>query len=410
MKNRILFVFLAMVLVVSLAAFAACAAEEEVVEEGVWQWPDKIIVASSGTGEQFYAGAIAWSVPFEKDTGATVRVVVHPVMTTRWMWLKEGEIDLTTVKQSGKPWIEGERANATREGGPWQVRGWWVSGQRDKGWATTPGTGIKTPEDIKPGTKIIYSAYLGPPDSASNQAQLGLIAWAQVAVEDIKWIPAASKAATTRLLMDGKGDIAYVESTVGAAWFEVAASPRGLAFIDVDAKANPEGAVRYRKHHVDVTFAEIATGLPQGIGHYGMSTLGQGNVSADQDPELMYRWVKWMHENHDIYKDAHTVLGGYTVENVMTMAEYKYLVYHEGVVRYLQELGVWTEKAEENQQYHQNLLNEYIKRYQAAIAEADSKGIEVTPENTEWIKLWYSHRKGIPELVWRYPGVEVPIY
>jgi len=49
MKNRVLLIFLAVVLVVSTVAFAACKAEEEppVVEE-VWEWPDKLSVLAIG--------------------------------------------------------------------------------------------------------------------------------------------------------------------------------------------------------------------------------------------------------------------------------------------------------------------------------------------------------------------------
>ncbi|MEE9583520.1 MAG: TAXI family TRAP transporter solute-binding subunit, partial [Dehalococcoidales bacterium] len=135
-----------------------------------------------------------------------------------------------------------------------------------------------------------------------------------------------------------------------------------------------------------------------------------GNLSAAQDPEFIYRWVKWMHQNYDRYKDAHVLLRGFTAENVMSEAEIGYLPYHEGTIRYLQELGVWTEKAEKNAQYWDEIISEYLARYQAAIADADSKGIEVSPENKEWIKLWYSYRAGLPEFVDRHPGLEPRIF
>ncbi len=408
MKNRVILVFLAIVLVVSLAAFAACAAEEEVVEEGVWQWPEKLVIGASRTTGNLYMTAIGWQKLFSDDTGVTTRIAIHPVMTTRWVWLRNGEIDLTSLKQSGKPWLEGQRENATRDAGPWHVRGWWITGQRDRGFTTYKGSPIKTPEDIEPGTRITYSAYLGPPEA--GEYNRGLVAWAGLTMDDVVWIPAASKAAIKRLLMDGKADVSYVESVVESGWYEAAASPRGLAFLDLDPKANPEGAARYKEHDIDTIWGVIASGVTEGIGHHGMTVIGRGVISSAQDPEFIYRWVKWMHQNYDRYKDAHVLLRGFTVENVVNETEVGYIPYHDGTIRYLQELGVWTEKAEENAQYWDEIISEYIARYQAAIDDADSKGIEVTPENKEWIDLWFSYRAGLPEFVSRHPGVEPRIF
>ncbi len=134
MKAKGLLVLLAMVLVVSLAAFAACAKEEEkVVEEG-WQWPETLMLGTSGVGDRGYVVGIAWTTPLGKDIPEmTVRVVVQPDMQLRYIWLRDGTIDFTTLMRSGKPWIETEREHATRDGGPSRVYGFFVSGKVDKG-------------------------------------------------------------------------------------------------------------------------------------------------------------------------------------------------------------------------------------------------------------------------------------
>ncbi len=93
MKTKGLLVLLAMVLVVSLAAFVACKAEEEappvveeeappVVEEEAppveppFQWPDKLLFGASSIQSPGYASAVGWTTPFAKDTGVQVRVVI----------------------------------------------------------------------------------------------------------------------------------------------------------------------------------------------------------------------------------------------------------------------------------------------------------------------------------------------
>ena len=44
------------------------------------------------------------------------------------------------------------------------------------------------------------------------------------------------------------------------------------------------------------------------------------------------------------------------------------------------------------------IITQYETAYNAAIAEADEKGIDVTPENEEWIKLWNSYSEGLPAI------------
>ena len=398
MKNRALLVLLVIVLVVSLAAFAACKAEEEAPqeEEGVWQWPEKFMFGVVGVETGTYAVAIGWMTPFAKDTGVTARVVVAPDMNVLIDWLKSGALDQTSVKQSGQPWIETNKELATRDGGPLQLRALSVGGKRDSGWATTPGSGIETPYDIKPGTRIIYPAYLGPVEDADSQ--MGLIAWAQVDKEDIVWVPCSSTSATARLLMDGKADVVHVEDATHSMWLEAEVSPRGLAFLDLDAKADPEGAARYRAKHLTVQFAIITDGCPASLGNYGMTSMGPYLVMDFTDPELTYHLTKWLNEKHDLYKDNHPLCAAMTIENVMTLAETHYIPFHEGVVRYLKELGVWTPAAEARLRYNIDLINSYIEAYQNAIDEADSKGIEVNPKNKEWEELWYSHRDPLPAL------------
>ncbi len=400
MKNRVILVFLAIVLVVSLVAFVACQVEEEeappVVEEGVWQWPEKLFFGSVGIATGTYAVAIAWMVPLGEDTGMTTRVVVQPDMDVLLAMLKSHQLDITSVKQSGMPWIRTEQVYANRDGGPLRLRGLGVGGKRDSGWATTSGSSIKTPYDIKPGTRIIYPAYLGPVEIAVSQ--MGLIAWAQVDQEDIVWVPSNSTAATGRLLMDGKADVVHVETTTHSQWLEAAASPRGLAFLDLDALANPEAAERYRAEHPTVTFAIITDGLPSSIGHYGMTSMGPYLVTADTDPELTYHLAKWLDEKRDLYKDNHPLAAAMTVENLMSLAETHYIPIHEGVVKYLKELGMWTPAAEARLRYNTDLLDAYIKAWNAAIALAGEKGIEVNPKNKVWIDLWFTYRDILPEL------------
>jgi TRAP transporter TAXI family solute receptor len=413
MGKKLLFVFLAIAMVVSMIAFAACGGEEEPTPttpttptatttpttpttppEPDWEWPDKLLLGTAGVGDQGYVVGIAWSTPMAEATGMTIRVVVQPDMALRHKWLTTGEIDVCTLKQSGEPWIRTEAVYATREGGPSHLRGLYVSSKRDQGWVTRPDTGIKTPFDIKPGTKISYAAYLGD----VGESQLGLIAWAQVAYDDIVWVPANSTMADARQLADGTVDIAFASNTVSSEWYEVEASPRGLAWMDVDAKAYPEAAARYKAVHPTVSFAPITQGMPSSIGHWGMTSVGPLLCTEDMDEDFAYNYAKWFDETHELIKNTHPAMLGITVENTVLVAENHFIPMHRGTVKYLKDKGIWTEKAEARRQYNIEVIDQYMAEYKNAIAEADQKGIEVNPENKEWVDLWYNIREPLPIL------------
>ena len=107
---------------------------------------------------------------------------------------------------------------------------------------------------------------------------------------------------------------------------------------------------------------------------------------------------QWFDEKFDLYKDNHPIAAGMTIENAMTLAESYFIPYHEGAVRYLKELGAWTPAAEARQKFNVETLDGYVNAWQAALLDADSKGIEVNPKNKEWIELWYSYKDTIPNL------------
>ena len=59
---------------------------------------------------------------------------------------------------------------------------------------------------------------------------------------------------------------------------------------------------------------------------------------------------------------------------------------------------MWTAAADKIQAYNKNLYNRYIKAFDAAVAEAESKKIKVMPKNDAWLKIWAEHKKDIPEI------------
>jgi hypothetical protein len=66
---------------------------------------------------------------------------------------------------------------------------------------------------------------------------------------------------------------------------------------------------------------------------------------------------------------------------------------HDGLIKYLKELGLWTDAHEERQKQNVELMDKYIEATQQAHWMADEKGIIVSAENQEWVDLWENYKK-----------------
>jgi len=251
---------------------------------------------------------------------------------------------------------------------------------------------IKTPYDIKPGTKIIELTGYGA--AAIRQFNTALLAWGNVNPDDVEFVPAGSFAAQIRFLMEGKGDIAIMVPQAPYC-YEVEASPSGLAWIDMNAQEDPEGAKRFTDLWPIFAFSEVEYGVPSAIGVNMITIVGGYIIRAEADTDLVYHMTKWMAENYDRYKGGHPTLLTSTLDNLMLLAEHSYTPLHDGTVKYLKEIGRWTAAHERRQQQNIELIGRYVQAYQTAIDLADDKGISVSPFNEEWLDLWENYKKDL---------------
>jgi len=405
MKNRILLVFLAAILVVSLVALAACAKEEEAppveeeeeeappVEE-VWEWPEKMNILSQTAGSLAYGVAIAWTTPLAEDTGMKIRLVCEDNEMLRWKWMKENRFFTKGLSVEPKEFLEVNEDRATRDGGPYQIRIWWPLGKGGFGFAVRGDSDIKTPYDIKPGTKFIHLTFV-PGGKVPMEA---LAAWGQIDPEDIVWVPAGSVEAWSGFLMEGKGDIAMA-FPASPVWYEAEAGPRGLGWIELNAKEDPEGAQRFLDIYPAVRFGVMDIGTPSAHGVWMCPTIPRYDIHPETDPELVYNMVKWLDENYDKYKEGHPYCQYMTIDTLLNLAETDYVPLHQGAVKYLEEKGLWTPAHEARRQQQIDLIAKYIEAYADAIDMADEEGIAVDPKNEEWLELWDNYKKqlGLPK-------------
>ena len=394
MNKKILLVFLALVMVISLAAFGACKKEEQAppVEE-VWQWPQTLPIMSGAVGGVAYAAALAWGTPLADDTGMKVRVVSVESGVVQRRYLAEGRFFAAVLGPTDQQLRVITQDMAERDMGAKQWREVYAFSKVNMGFALRGDSDIKSPYDLK-GKKVGWISTWGEP--AKNLAR-ALLRWGNISDDEVTWVPLAGAADCGPAIRDGRVDVVFDNSTSSPWWYEVEASPGGLKWMNLDAKKDPEAAVRFEKvFPASVVWGTVDGGVPSSLGVKSLIGLSAYETIATYDEETVYHVVKWLHENYDRFKDANPACRSMTIDNFMALAETSFLPIHEGTVRYLKELGMWTDAHETRQQQNIALLTKWEDAYQTAIGMADDKGIPVNAKSDAWFELWSKYRDSLP--------------
>jgi hypothetical protein len=177
-------------------------------------------------------------------------------------------------------------------------------------------------------------------------------------------------------------------------FIEATSAPSGVRVLDLDEKADPEGARAFRTVLPVYSFPEIKSGPKQFRGLHGFGTANMLHTSADTDPDLIYHMVKWWDENFDAIKTLHPSIAlSMSTEFNYALFNEMFLPTHEGTIRFFKEKGLWTPANQRRQDYLVKLLDIYTQVYEEALAEAKRKGITVDPGNQDWTSLWEQHKK-----------------
>jgi uncharacterized protein len=106
-----------------------------------------------------------------------------------------------------------------------------------------------------------------------------------------------------------------------------------------------------------------------------------------------------MDEQHDSFKDDFQHAHMMSIDNLVAFLEAGALQpLHEGVIRYLEEKGLWKEEYQRRQDQLVEMTQAQVAGYQAAMEAAAAEGISIDPENQQWHEFWASYRaeNGLP--------------
>jgi hypothetical protein len=358
-------------------------------------WPDALHLAATGSSGEMKM--LSWASVMQAGLGGpVVRVVNEPAWTNAYKDMAENRMVLSQIdKSTMRDCIEALNEYAAPDGGPWPAGLVWVDSLAATGFMVRGSSNIMKPEDIRPGVKIA----IWNDKSATLTPFRSLLAWAGLNEKDVVWINTGNYDACPRAVVEGRADLCMAPP-VSPAVMEAGNAPGGIRYVALNPGDNPAGAAAFLEISPLYNFGPITVGPKSALGTWGIVSYKYLGANMAADPELIYRLVKWLDENYDSYKDTYESNVQMTLADLIEVLETTYMPVHPGLIKYLQEKGVWNEDYARRDGVNQALFQGYIEGYKDAMSRARAQGVEVKPNNPAWIKLWedYKVEKGIPVL------------
>lgn len=141
--------------------------------------------------------------------------------------------------------------------------------------------------------------------------------------------------------------------------------------------------------------AEITFGVSTAKGVDGLTSNFIYASPADADADFAYTLAKWFHESFDDYKGTHPLATRMSLDVFRDYMDRSSVPVHEGTVRYLKEIGEWTEEDEAANQASIEKMDRWIEAREAALKEARENRIVPDEDNEDYMEIFNKHTEGL---------------
>ena len=337
---------LALVLVLSLGAFA-CAEEEE--KPGL---PDMLIITTTGLASTNHILATAIGGAFSERTGIPVRLVPHGTDIARYTVLRDGDCHFVHAS-SVNGWAPTFGLLEFEEWGPQPIYIVWQGSVLGTGIAVRGDSDIYTGADLK--GKTINNVPGMPSINLGRDNHLAVLG---LTPDDMTLADFPSYSSVMEGLKLGTVDAIGAVSLTSGGMYDVAAAPCGLRWIPLPADGDWEAASKIAPYvpYLATTGAGIDAEHPLETAALTNNCYCYGTEVVTE--ELAYEWAKTVHTQWEEYEDKHSLLPGFTIEQALDFELSPY-PYHPGAIKYFKEIGVWTD---EHQEWQDRILSEMEAR------------------------------------------------
>jgi len=363
----------------TIAAFAVAAVVAAPAGAAEIELPKQLAWTAYGTGSAGYNQSVAIGSALQETLGVNLRVLPGKNDVARTEPLRQGKVQFSATGVGGSFMAqEGVFVFGSKTWGPQRVRVLLANNGGTVGLAVgvAGDIGVKEYSDLK-GRRVAWVK--GAP--ALNVNVTAYLAYAGLTWDDVEKVVFGGFGDSWKGMVNGQVDAAFASTNSGRA-YEMAASPRGLVWPPIDPD-NAEGLARMKA--IAPFFATMTAKVGANIdGTDGAPTAGYAYpvliAMEDQDEALVYNMTRAMVELYDGYKDNAPGINGWALEK----QDFEWVVpYHAGAVRYLKEIGAWTDAAQAH--------NDRLIARQDALAKAWE---ELKAENpSDWKAAWAEKRK-----------------
>ena len=379
----------------SLAAAVSLGVSATVVQAEDYDLPRLLVIGTPGTSSGSFASTNGWAPVLKDQTGANARIVPEDSEAQRYRRLTDRrDIQISSVASAEiRSQTEGVGAYAGIK--PVAQRVIWHHNDTPWGFVVSGESDLESMDDLKQdGIRVAVGAFSPPMITAARKALPAYLGLSEEEAEEmITYVPASSYVENCRSVVEGKADVAYC-ATVSSVLAEMEGAPGGIRWLDMD-QSNKEAWDAYLAHRPMTVPVTINMGVSTAKGVDGLTSNFLYSVPADADDEFAYDMAKWFHKAYDDYKGSHPLSSRMSMEVFRDYLDTSPLPVHEGTVRYLKEIGEWTEEDDAWNQAAIEKMDAWIEARAAAMAEARDQRIAPDQNNEEYMAIFEKHTEGL---------------
>ena len=376
-------------------ALASGSVADTDANRSAYAMPHLLVIGTPGTSSGSFASTNGWGPLLQQDLGSNVRVVPEDSEIQRHRRLTERrDLALSSVSAAEMRFqIQGIGHYATMMPVPQRV----IWHHNDTPWTfvVSGDSDLHTMDDLnRAGLRVAQGQFSIP---MMITVRDGLPAYLGMTPEEgtarFNYIAASSYVENCRSVIEGRADVAYC-ATVSSVLAEMEGAPGGIRWLsmDLDDEAGWQGFLEHSPMAVPGT---INMGVASARGVDGLASNFLYAAPADLDEERACTLAKWFHQAFDLYKGSHPLSTRMSLEVFRDYLNRSPLPIHEGTVRYLKEIGAWTEQDDQWNQEAIVKMDSWIAARQAALAEAQEKGIQPSRNNEAFMAIVEKHSQGL---------------
>jgi len=302
--------------------------------------PSTMTWTAYDTGSAGHAQAVAMGKALKEKYDVNLRVLPGKNDVSRLRPLQAGNVDAVANGVGTYFAQEGVFGFDKSDWGPQDIRIVLSStGSAGLMVGVAADAGVKEYKDLR-GKRVAW--VVGAP--ALNHNITAFLAFADLTWDDVQKVEFSGFGASWEGMTNNQVDAAFAITNSGST-NAVATSPRGLIWPPLP-HADTEGwnrliaAAPYMSRHTISSGTSVSKDQPiEGMAYpYPILT-----VRTDAAEDTIYNMTKALVESFDLYKDGAPGAAGWALDRQV----YEWAVpYHDGAIRYLKEIGQWSDKAQ----------------------------------------------------------------